>query len=29
MHSHKLIVKLFADGAAGLPGETFVKVFQA
>ena len=29
MDSHKLSVKLFADGAAGLPGETFVKVFQA
>ena len=29
MDSHKLIVKLFADGAAGLPGDAFVHVFQA
>ena len=29
MDSHKLIVKLFADGATGLPGDAFVKVFQA
>ena len=29
MDSHKLIVKLFADGAVGLPGDAFVRVFQA
>jgi hypothetical protein len=29
MDSHKLSVKLFIDGAAGLPGDAFVKIFQA
>src|SRR5687768_4040738 len=29
MDSHKLSVKFFADGATGLPGDAFVKVFQA
>lgn len=29
MDSYKLSVKFFADGAAGLPGEAFVKAFQA
>lgn len=29
MDSHKLSLKLFVDGAAGVPGEAFVKVFQA
>src|SRR5688572_22012662 len=29
MDSHKLVVKFFADGATGLPGDAFVKVFQA
>ena len=29
MDSHKLSLKLFADGGTGLPGDAFVKVFQA